>query len=275
MPVVHCSVKLLLSLYLLLNFAFGTAHAFGAKAHRVAGYIAEAELCRGSRAALSELIPHGDLAEAGLWADRIRADKQWDVARPWHYINVPDDVAIAAAPRSRKGDVLLAISDFRQQLSNRTLARAKREVALYMLVHFVVDVHQPLHVGRRQDLGGNLVPVRAGEYRGNLHSYWDSQIFQFVDDAPAYARKLQNRFAAESMLWEQAPPIQWASESQQLRASVYAFGYDADGLGLLEPGYEQMARAVAERRLAQAGSRLARMLNDIWCSQADGAETGS
>lgn len=275
MPVVYCSVKLLLGFGLALNIAFGTAHAFGSRAHRVAGYIAEPQLCRNAGDALAELIPGSNLAQAGLWADQIRANTKWDFARPWHYLNVPDDVPVAKAQRSRKGDVLLAINYFRHQLANLDAAPAKRRVALYMLVHFIVDVHQPLHVGRKQDLGGNRVAVRAGQYRGNLHSYWDSQIFHFVDDELAYARKLRAQFAAEAKLWRQMQPLAWASESQELRAAVYAFGFDAEGLGLLGPEYQRMARATGARRLAQAGLRLATVLNDIWCAPADRAETGS
>jgi len=86
--------------------------AFGAKAHRIAGEVAELYLCEDARTALEQIAPGSSLAEAGIWADRIRSIPAWDIARTWHYINVPDGMTLSQTPRLSSGDVLTAINRF-------------------------------------------------------------------------------------------------------------------------------------------------------------------
>ena len=266
MPVVFRCVKPLKVLILAALSTPAVCYGYGAKAHRLAGHIAESRLCDTAAQKFAEILPDMSLAEAGLWADQIRSDRDWDFARPWHYINVPDDTPIAAAERSPDGDVLGAIEDLTAQLSDGRVAGLERETALLMLVHFVVDIHQPLHVGRKSDLGGNRIQVRLDPFRGNLHAYWDTQVFAALDSTAAQAAELLS--AADPRLFAQAgegSPLVWATESQDLRARVYDFDRDARGRAILSPEYQAMARAISQERLVQAGLRLADLLNGMWC----------
>ena len=73
--------------------------AFGANAHLIVGAVAEENLCPSALEAIEPLLDGYTLGEAGLWADKIRGYSRWDYAKPWHYMNVPDGVDIAAASR--------------------------------------------------------------------------------------------------------------------------------------------------------------------------------
>lgn len=242
------------------------ACAFGADAHLVVGHIAAHFICPDARLELQALMPDYSLAEAGVWADRIRGDPAWDRARPWHYINVPDGMPIADAKRRSAGDVLYAIEYFNVQLADMSLDDEQRAQALKFLVHFVADIHQPLHVGRREDLGGNKIDVRVNGRRTNLHSFWDTGVLDGSLSSPARAAtQLAAGFAEEIPLWQLDPPAQWAAESQALRPQVYAFGGSAGEPITLDDAYQARALALTEQRLVQAGVRLAAKLNVIWC----------
>lgn len=246
------------------------AHAFGAPAHRTVGHIADRFICPETRSALMAMSPL-DLAEAGVWADKIRAYPEWDEAKPWHYINVPDGVAVAAAPRRPEGDVLLAIGRFYSELADPGLPVERRREALYFLIHFVADVHQPLHVGRRDDRGGNRVDVIADRRKTSLHAYWDRGVFgDELDNPVAAAARLAVRYQGSVASWQASAPLDWAGESLSYRPDVYAFGPSPGQDPVrLSSEYQSTAQQIAELRLAQAGIRVAGLLDSIWCGPED------
>ena len=115
----------------------------------------------------------------------------------------------------------------------------------------------------------NRVDTQAGDYRGNLHSYWDSGVLREVDNLREYAADLANEYSSVAEVWALEQPLMWATESQQLRPKVYAFERTEDGEGHLDVRYQAQARQVVRQRLAQAGVRLAGLLNGIWCGAPD------
>ena len=117
--------------------------------------------------------------------------------------------------------MLAAIVRFRSDLANRALPARDRAAALKFLVHFVVDVHQPLHVGRAADRGGNTIDVRYGATVVNLHRFWDTDVLELRGlGAERYARRLRPRFDAAAAARADAPAV-WAAESLALRGAVY------------------------------------------------------
>jgi hypothetical protein len=253
--------------WLLLLAAVESAYGFGANAHLIAGHIAERHLCANSRAALNDLSPDKNLAEAGLWADKIRSNPAYDYAKPWHYINIPDDQPLSAARRSGKGDVLAAIENFYARLGDEALSADQRREALWFLAHFVVDIHQPLHVGREEDRGGNTIKVLVNGDSMNLHAYWDAGVLKNRVDSPyAYAAGLDAASHASVAVWQASSPRVWLAESQAFRSEVYSFGLASRGSpALLDEPYQRRAARIVDLRLAQAGIRLAGMLNGLWC----------
>jgi hypothetical protein len=260
--------------------------AFGATAHRTVGYIAEQELCAEARVNVSEVLEGESLGEAGLWADRIRGDKHYDYAKPWHYINIPDDLTVDKAKRNTKGDVLWAILEMNRRLDEADSDSQEYAEALRFLIHFVADIHQPLHVGRKEDLGGNRIKVTYykayGEPPGksNLHAYWDSDVLELkVDDPDAYAQRLLAKNSAKALSWSPDEPALWVDEGMQLRPVVYGFTrQEGASTAYLDRSYKGYAQLILDSRLYLAGRRLGAVLNARYCAAAEAetpANTGS
>jgi len=239
------------------------AHAFGPDGHRIAGLIAEAYLCAEASVEVGRLSQGDDLAELGLWADRIRTLPPWEDSGPWHYLNIADDESFEDYQSPPEGDVLWAITHFRSRLGDERLSAARRAEALKFLVHFVVDLHQPLHVGRRLDRGGTSTEVYLGEERLSLHRFWDTDAIR-EDELPAtrYARTVMPAAALVANEHRSSSARQWAAESLSLRSVVYDFDLETRQL---DDDYLETASAVTQRRLIQAGLRLADQLNEEFC----------
>ncbi|HEX6901890.1 MAG TPA: S1/P1 nuclease [Thermoanaerobaculia bacterium] len=249
-------------LFALLLAAPAAANAWGPNGHRIVGRIAENHLTDEAARAVQCLLGPEGLAEAATWADEIRSDPAWRKADPWHYISIDDNETLETTARNPDGDVLEAMQRFEAVLRDPQAApQAKRE-ALRFLVHFVGDVHQPLHVGRRDDRGGNSIEVTWFSEKTNLHSVWDSHLIEneklsFSD----FAEFIDHPTLHELRTWQGATYAEWVRESKDLRARVYQIG---DGKLSFQYAYRNMP--TVKRRLLQAGVRLAGLLNSIFAS---------
>jgi len=241
------------------------AVAFGPSGHRLAGYIADQHLCAETRSALKPLLAGMTLADAGLWPDTIRRMPEWEHSKPWHYLNVSDHGSVARAASQGSDNVVAALARFEKELGDTSLGNRQRGLALRFVAHFVVDLHQPLHVGRESDRGGNLIPVLLGERETNLHAVWDGELLRPPGRLSARdrARQLPLPAAPEVLRWQLASPLDWARESQALRSRVYGFSRPAGRPAALPPDYLNWARIVVDQRLLMSGVRLAGRLNAI------------
>lgn len=243
------------------------AHGFGPDGHRIAGLVAEAYLCDQARVEIGRFGEGDGLAELGLWADRIRTQPPWDDSGPWHYVNIADGDSFDDYQSPPEGDALWAIAHFRSRLRSESLTRELRSEALKFLVHFVVDLHQPLHVGRRADRGGTLTEVFIGENRTSLHRLWDTDAIRDAGLPVAhYVRNVTPMAMLLAAGHRPSPPRQWAAESLSLRTVVYGFDPET---GQLDEDYLHIARDLVQLRLIQAGLRLADELNDVFCRAND------
>ncbi|MEE4184748.1 MAG: S1/P1 nuclease [Gammaproteobacteria bacterium] len=274
MPVMLRSVKRLGWSLLVCAAAAPAARAFNADAHRVVGHVAATQVCATTLDTLRALDPERDLAAAGTWADEIRGLDEWDRARPWHFINVPDTRTVAelmqAQPEAR--NVVWAIERFSRVLADTAASPTERLQAYRFVVHFVADVHQPLHVGRQSDLGGNRVKVVArGGARMNLHRYWDGAVLgSQLRPTQRYAQRLvAGATPGELRRWRAGGPVEWAAESQAYRAAVYAFAPATSGQRVvLDDAYGIKAKEIIDLRILQAGVRLAALLDKLFCASA-------
>ncbi len=235
--------------------------------HRTIAIIAENHLSKDTRKQLDQLVGDSSLEELSLWADGIKSDRQWAHTKAWHYVNFDSLSAIQTVKPRAGGDIFWALEHFYAQLTNPELPPEARRQALQFFIHYVADVHQPLHVGSRKDRGGNRVRVTVSWFgaaaKYNLHQVWDGLLTGIKGSAKDYAQQLDTATEGQIHQWQQTTFRDWMWESYQLLDQVYNFGdnsHQAKSTNL-DHQYLNANRPVAEQRLLQAGIRLAYWLN--------------
>jgi hypothetical protein len=252
--------------------------AWGAKGHSIVAEIAERGLSPNVAQQVRDLTFAAPLRNTASLPDdwrgqETRGERQGNTGA-LHYSNIPIDARAFDRARDCKDDqcVVAAIEKYTAVLRNRTQPKDKRTEALIFIVHFVGDVHQPLHAigglvkneqtgAMEPDLGGNKVKVRYLGVETNLHSTWDSMLIEWgpptVED---YATRLleyelRGRPIAEL---QTGTPTDWINESKYAAAqSAYAIGN-----GNLGSDYAQHNIGIVYERLLRGGLRLRKLLED-------------
>jgi hypothetical protein len=246
------------------------------------------------------------MADASTWADDVRPLRPHTA--PWHYVDIPLGTTRREVEKfcdPKEGCVTRAITDELAVLRSADADAQKRADALRFVIHFVGDLHQPLHAASNNDQGGNCVPVtffdlkpqlrnpQTESYAPNLHGVWDTDILSRATSGKSvdqFASDLDQSFRKKIARWQKgsANVDAWAWESYQVAAKkVYGAlpvhipveapaevkscaddnHVSARILKLdervLEP-YQTMAVPIVRERLAEAGARLALLLNQLW-----------
>lgn len=260
----------ILLLAALLCLVAAPAHSWGPRGHRLVGHIAEAGLTPAARARVDALLlgvedeEKRSLAGISTWADELRGSdpRLGQESAPWHYVNIGESGCDYAPARDcPRGDcVIEAINRQARALADPGRSNAERLQALKFVVHFVGDVHQPMHAGYARDRGGNTVQVnlRDGTRDGrgtNLHALWDSGLFYGLRESEQ--RHLATLQALDITAPPGSDPAAWAAESCAvvLQAGVYP------AQARIGQDYVDRWRPVAEERVVIAGRRLAGLLN--------------
>ena len=247
---------------------------WGQKGHAIIADLAWRDLTPAAREAIEGLLdPSDTIQTTSAWADAVRPTDEYRYTAPFHYVNLPDGAREYAHERDcpEAGCVVSAIDRYSRELVDESLSRERRAEALKFLVHFVGDLHQPLHGGRAADRGGNHIEISLRGTPRNLHSAWDSGLMQLIDPTPwpRWSERLHAGVSeADRIAWTiadaRADPIgaagRWAFESNLL-AHTYAYGPE-DGEEIAGE-YARVAAPVIDLRLSQAGVRLGAMLNAI------------
>ena len=236
------------------------AKAWGPEGHRIVGQIAADQLTPAATRAVATILadePEATLAGIANWADETRSKE----SGPLHYINFPRETCtyqpVRDCPDGRC--VIAAIEQSIATLKRPGATAAARNEALKNLVHFVGDIHQPLHAGRGEDRGGNTVQLQWQGEGSNLHQLWDSLLIRAIDpDWRAQARRLAPK--AGGIVSTPLDSAEWVRESCAIVASA---GFYPASTTPDEAAYLTRWRATVDSRLSLAGSRLAAVLNAL------------
>ena len=263
------------AIFIFLALISPSSFAWGPEGHRIVGDIAETRLTPAARLQVKELLGNDDLAAVSVWADEIRSERPETYG--WHFVDIPMDASGFSEQRDcfrpdekhpytlqdHHNCVVDRITIFMQVLANRNAPRQDRIEALKFLVHLVGDIHQPMHaIGEAR--GGNDIHVsefgssQCGKYPCNLHFAWDSGLIEHAGiSEKRYVARL-NELIASRKLTVQAggTPAEWANESFSLAKKVWL-----NGGGAVNETYYESDIGIVDRRLALAGIRLARMIN--------------
>ena len=235
--------------------------SWGKTGHRVVGYIAYQHLNKKARKAVKRVLGNESLAMVGNYMDFIRSDRKYRFAASWHYVNIPDGKRYQDIEPNPTGDVISTIERLRKELKTGTFSTKGEAFALKCLVHLVGDIHQPMHAGRASDRGGNDVKLRWFDEETNLHRVWDENLIEFQQlSFTEFGDHINHVSKAQIADGQDSDAVDWAHESQDLREACY----NLPESGRISFRYNFDHIATVERRLLQAGIRLAGLLNEIY-----------
>jgi hypothetical protein len=240
------------------------ALAWGPEGHEIVAAIALRELTPATRGQVARLLGSAAaMIQDSNWADEIR-DRRRETAR-WHFVDIP----LHAPGYDQRRDcpdqacVVAQIENDRRAIANPRLGDSARAEALRFLIHFVADVHQPLHAQDDDDKGGNGVRIALGRRRTNLHHVWDSDVVEALgrDEGAVVEDIARSVSPAQRKAWAGGSPVQWANEAHAIaRDDIYPPLMDRRDMRLPRD-YAWQEAPIARRQLAKAGVRLAWLLN--------------
>lgn len=278
-------LRYLLPLLLAVSLA-SPAQAWWEYGHYAVGRIAYLNVTPQTRAEIDRLLRQGRLLEtptcpvdtiehASYWADCIKTlGERFSYASSWHYQNVnicqPFDVASAC----RDGNCVSAqIERNVRLLADRSVPTRERLMALAFLVHFMGDLHQPMHAGDHDDLGGNRVAVSYGiiEGRTNLHLAWDGYLAdRGISEPPGEPRGILSQLSDPDRAAMRAGTIEdWSRENWEISRD-HAYGTlfpdpcapAPEGRPVITEEITRRLVPIVRQQVARGGLRLARLLDE-------------
>jgi len=254
--------------FIACRVAVAGAPQWGTKGHPIVADIATDLLSSGTAAKVKALLPSGGtLASVSTLADSYRSQSGGSWSAPMHYADVPRGQSDFVMSRDCPSYcVVSAIQNYTSRMQRGTTTPPPELSSLEFLVHFVGDIHQPLHVGYAEDLGGNEVQVVFFGRSTNLHSVWDSAIIdQYLNGSPwqTLSTELKNFIHSNSSIiaeyTKNMSPVDWARQSYATVRTV-VYNYQSTNLG---QAYQNLTLPVVKRCLMGAGIRLAALLTSI------------
>ena len=240
---------------------------WGQNGHRIVGEIADSYLSNKARKTIREILGNESIAMTSNWADFIKSDSIFNYLGPWHYINVKQGLSQTDFNIVLQNDTLIdaytRLNFLIKELKNQQLSLDKKQMYLRLLIHIAGDIHQPLHVGRLEDLGGNRIRVLWFGDSTNLHSVWDEKLIESQNlSYSEYVKAINHTTKEQRKQWQEQPMNEWFFESYQLAGKIYSditqphqrlsFRYNFDYIEILNS------------QLLKGGVRLAGLLNSIF-----------
>ncbi len=240
------------------------AFAWSQKGHDVTACIAERHLTPAAQAAVDSIFQGRSLVYWSNWLDNASHNKPLAYTKTWHYKNIDGTGDYNRSAQHPQGNIITGLTSQLEVLASTSATPEQRALALKIVTHLLGDLHQPLHMGRLTDLGGNKIKVKFFGRDTNLHSLWDSNVVEsghkwsyteWADqlDRPALTVDAEAITAGDLN--------DWGIETWEVARRVY----DATPAGT-NVSYNYVAdwTPVAEQQLLRAGLRLAHVLNSVF-----------
>ncbi len=257
-----------LKLFVLIPFLFFMKSSsddtvvWGKNGHRATGKIAEKHLTRKAKKCIDKILKGQSLAFVSTFADEIKSDRKYNKYYSWHYVNMHLDQTYQEADKNPQGDLVTGINTCIKVLKDKNSSDEDKNFHLKLLVHFIGDLHQPMHIGRKEDKGGNTIQVQWFGRGTNLHRVWDENM---IDDwEMSYIELAEN---AEDLSKKQVKAIEegsvvdWVNEVHILTKEVYNSAKIGENLRYR---YSYNHFGTVRTKLQKGGMRLAKVLNDIF-----------
>lgn len=247
-----------------LALGYSLASGWGQKGHDTVAYIAQKHLTPTTQNAVDSLLDGYSLTYWANWLDNASHTQDYAYTKTWHYKNIDADQSFEDAPKIPEGNIVDAIYDQVDVLRDPNAQNEDKVLALKMVVHFLGDIHQPLHMGHASDRGGNSHNVRFFKSPTNLHSVWDTNL---VEGAHNWSHtewqeeidRLSPSRQAEILLG--GNPDTWGKETFEICTEIY----NSTEIGSnIEYDYISKWTPTIEMQLEKGGLRLADLLNSVF-----------
>ena len=253
----------------LLCTLLAPVHGFswGENGHRIVATIAENRLSPVAKKAIKDILGQESMVQASTWMDFIKSDHEWNFSKPYHHVNIPDGQDYWTSKKNPQGDIVRAIIYYEDVLRDKKSSKQDKNTALKFLIHLIGDIHQPLHVGRQDDVGGNKVFIKWFSEETNLHRVWDESLIAFQKlSYTEYTNFIDHINSKDARVWEKASVINWVNESMEKRKKIYSGLVDENGKTVHRLSYEYNFDNIEMLNdcLRRAGVRLAKFLNNIF-----------
>lgn len=260
-------IKIGLIVFMLVFSSVNSSFAWGLTGHRVIGKIAENHINKKTKKAIDKILGNESIAMASNWADFIKSDSSFSYLNSWHYVNLNSGLNKSTVLLSLEKDTVAnaynRILFLREELKNNQKLNADTRVLyLKVLIHLIGDIHQPMHVGRGIDLGGNRVKIYWFNQSSNLHKLWDEQIIERqLLSYTEYAEMLDKTSRKERNDIQLVQPSEWVWESYIIANKLYESVESENRLGYR---YDFDYIETLNQQLLKGGIRLAGILNEIF-----------
>lgn len=241
--------------------------AWGLLGHRIVGEIADSYLSKKAKKEIYKILGTESIAMSSNWADFIKSDSAYNYLYNWHFINFNSgfteqqfrsylDTDIAT-------DAYTRINFMVAELKKKDLPQDKKLLYLRMLIHIVGDIHQPLHVGRLEDRGGNNIKVMWFKDSTNLHQVWDEKLIGLQQlSYTEYAAAINHTTQMQLTHLQSEPLGAWLYQSYQLAQKIYDEIKIPDQK--LDYKYNYNYLGIVNNQLLKGGVHLAGLLNEIF-----------
>ncbi len=244
-----------------------TSSAWGVIGHRIVGQIADSYLNKKTKVEIEKILGFESVAIASNWPDFIKSDPKYKYLSPWHYVNLrggltEDSVKHFLAADTATDAFTKTNFIINELKKNKLMPQETKQLYIRLLIHIIGDLHQPLHVGREEDRGGNAIKVKWFSEESNLHQVWDEKLVNFQQlSYTEYANTINHTTLAQRLAWQKFTLSDWIWDSYKFAEKVYA-GTQADSR--LDFAYNFKFVSPMNEALLKGGLHLAFVLNDIY-----------
>jgi S1/P1 Nuclease len=241
--------------------------AWGVLGHRIVGQVADSYLTPKAKLEIQKILGTESIAMASNWPDFIKSDPKYKYLSTWHYVNLQAGLTEDSLKKYLAADTAtdaFTKTNFivNELKKNKLMPLETKQLYVRLLIHIIGDLHQPMHVGREEDRGGNALKVKWFSEETNMHVVWDEKLIGFQQlSYTEYAAAINFPTAKQKLDWKKLTLSDWIYDSYKFAEAVYA-DYKPD----TRLGFEYNFKFVAQmnEQLLKGGLHLAYVFNDIY-----------
>ncbi len=252
-----------ITIFLILSLFALQGSAWGGKGHAIIAQIAQENLSKKAEKRVTAILGGVPMTYYASWADDIRTDPQYREFTTSHYANLDEGKTYAESQKEPKGDVVTAVEMLISKLRDRNLSDSLTTLYTKLLIHFMGDLHCPMHTGYRSNQGGNQFDVRFFNQNTNIHSVWDSQLIERIRpwSYSEWVQNLDTLTKSQKAAMMQGAPRDWIEQTGAAFHTVYDPLTKGQNLSW---DYMTSSWPVLEMQLQSGGYRLAKVLNELF-----------